>query len=239
VALDFCYKPTGSSAQPTGPVLANLGATQGLSAGDVTRYFELDDPTGGLGTSYDVTAFLAGGNSCGGLGAQTFSVTVYGGHYATVVVSGALSLTAPPTIKAFEDDLSSRPGETGIRFIHADGDTAYATVEVGVLGASNIFDALFTAVTYPNSSAGQPDVDANGYLAHGPVTTQLQARVNSVTSTPAVDSAHGSAVNQARTFFLYDTGAGGGLGGGSASKLISCLDDGAVASSGDVFASCE
>jgi hypothetical protein len=231
VPIDFCYGPVGGTQ--VGPVLGGLGSS-GLNSGQVSRYFEFDDLTGGtVGTDYTVTAFplLGSGSGCTGRTlAQSFTVPVVGGHRVTLVVSGTISISGgAPDTTAFEDDTTAPAGEASIRFVHA--DASHGGVDFGQTGSGNSFTALFTNVPYKGSSVGQTGANANGYLAHAPITGTLAVRATGVSgsNTNLATNTHGAPADTAKTFFFDNL----------TNKLLGCVDDGEVAAVGDTLSTCQ
>jgi hypothetical protein len=240
-AVDFCLATAGSNVFQ-GPMMKarapqDAGATTpdggvlGLTFPKVSSY-SLVSPG-----KYDLRVVVALAADC--------SVSVVGDAMTLQVSAGApvtvgLVGTGPlRTLVAFADEVTPKPANVALRFIHA--ASGIGPVSFGTGSVTGTFKALFSGVAFPQASlpataptlpdgGAGPAPDSSGYLQRSPLTmTALSAQLIGVTddsgaaiqlaSTTSFSAVAGAVV----TFVL--------LGPSATPQLMRCFDNAGIAPS--------
>ena len=168
-AVDFCIAPAGTG-EFTGPVLASIGALNGISYGKVTKYLDVE------AQQYDVRLVNVGANDCSkGLGPDTTNLPALpAGASATIAATGKIAHGMGPTafqLRAFIDDADVPADSAKLRFIHASPGTP--NVDVGLGGG------LFFTPVFANAAYG----DASSYVTTSPLDgVEISARATGAAS---------------------------------------------------------
>lgn len=193
-AVDVCLAPTGTSTWK-GPLLASLGAADGLSYSAITAYVAL--PV----TSYDARIVVAGATDCTMPAVpDTTGIALAPSIRATVAAIGDLDRSGVAAhdpgfrLKVYGDDDSVAGDKGKLRFIHASPGTP--AVDVG-LGTGTGFTKVFADVAFSNVATNSP-MNGNGYLETSPFSSSVTARVagsaSDALTVPHVQLAEGSIV---------------------------------------------
>jgi Domain of unknown function (DUF4397) len=238
-AADVCVNTAGADWTGQTPQLAQLvaagdagtlgdGGAVGVSFPQVTSYLII--PPG----SYAVRLVAAGSADCSTALVDLANVTLAARSYTTIAALGEatpVGTDQPLSLAPFTDDVTAPAGQIALRFINASPAPTLAPADLGtgsLAGSGGPFAPLFTGVAFGQTGATSGSdagtVDANGYVAIGPLATATLSAHPTATASDATVALNDVtiAATSAATVALVN-GVSNGLAS-SAVKLLQCSD---------------